>query len=211
MMAIGFILALGAASFLTASIAVGTISILVKGLKSADSEGEYGICVLVTVLLFGVGLSTSIGFSLDKYARPKRKNIPDRIKRVVVERQGGLCLCGCWRPVHWRKHKTTTRFDHTPGIFLRTVNAAGTDYVPPQLYPDYIVARCVESDENLRSGGKSRATTAGRQTNANAKQRKREKPPEPKRAWGSRPLRSGKTTWPTRKIENRGFQKRGKT
>lgn len=35
--------------------------------------------------------------------------------------------------------------------------------------------------------------------------------PKPKSGFGSRPMKSGKTTWPKRKIENRGFQKRGKT
>lgn len=134
--------------------------------------------------------------------RPKRKNIPDRIKRIVVERQEGVCPCGCWCPVHWRKHKATTRFDHTPGIFNRPVNDAGTDYVPPQLDPAYIVARCVESDEVIRSGGKARATTAGRQTNANAKQRKRDKAArgdtKPKRAWAKRKMQRAKRPWPKR-------------
>lgn len=122
--------------------------------------------------------------------RPKRKNIPDRIKRAVVERQMGFCTCGCMRKVEWKRHRKTTRFDHTPAIFLRVVNDDGTDYVPPQLDPDYIVARCLESDERRRSGGAARATTAGREVNAVAKQRKREKARKPKRNWGSRPLRS---------------------
>jgi hypothetical protein len=130
---------------------------------------------------------------MDDRPRPKRKNIPDRIKRIVVERQGGQCGCGCGRAVHWRKHRATTRFDHTPALFLRRVNAAGTDYDPAQLDPNWIVARCVESDERRRSGGKARATTAGRDTNVMARQRKRERPPKPKRAWANRKLqgRSG--------------------
>ena len=85
--------------------------------------------------------------------QPKRKNIPDRIKRLVVERQGGLCGCGCGRKVEWKKHRKTTRFDHFPAIEFRPVNAAGTDYIPPQLDPDHIVARCVESDR-LKTSGK---------------------------------------------------------
>lgn len=120
--------------------------------------------------------------------RPPRKGIPDRIKRLVVERQGGICPCGCGAAVGWKRHGKTTRFDHTPAIFLRLVNEAGDDYEPPQLDPNYIVARCLESDERRRSGGKARATTAGRDTNAMAKQREREKPPEPKRQWSSRPM-----------------------
>lgn len=90
--------------------------------------------------------------------------------------------------MEWKRHGKTTRFDHTPAIFLRPVNAVGDDYEPPQLDPDRIVARCLESDERRRSGGKMRATTAGRDTNAMAKQRKRDKPPKPKRRWGSRPM-----------------------
>lgn len=127
--------------------------------------------------------------------RPLRKGISDHIKRLVCERQNGFCLCGCGQNVEWKRHGKTTRFDHTPAIFLRIVNDAGDDYVPPQLDPDYIVARCLESDEKRRSGGKSRATTAGRETNGMAKQRKREKPPKLKRKWGSGKLKSG-NRWP---------------
>lgn len=137
--------------------------------------------------------------------RPKRRGIPDRVKKEVVARQGGICLCGCNRDVEWKAHKLTTRFDHTPAIFLRPINDAGTDYEPPQLDPRYIVARCIESDEARRSGGKARATTAGRETNAVAKQRKRDKPPKPKRARGSRPFK-GRSQWPTgRKIQSAKF------
>lgn len=129
--------------------------------------------------------------------RPRRKAIPVRIKRLVCERQGGLCLCGCGQKVEWKAHRKTTRFDHTPGLFLRVINATGDDYVPAQLDPDYIVARCLESDERRRSGGKSRATTAGTEVNAMAKQRDRERPPPKfKRKLG-----------PGRKLKSAGFHK----
>lgn len=118
--------------------------------------------------------------------RPKRLNIPDRIKRLVVQRQNGLCTCGCGRAVEWKRHVKTTRFDHTPAIFLRPINAAGDDYEPPQLDSDYIVARCLESDERRRSGGKARATTAGTDVNAMAKLRARDRAAKPKPAWQNR-------------------------
>jgi hypothetical protein len=124
--------------------------------------------------------------------RPKRKTIPVAIKREVCERQNGICTCGCGQKVEWKRHRRSTRFDHTPGLFLRLVNDAGTDYVPPQLDPNYVVARCLESDERRRSGGAARATTAGRETNAMAKQRARERPPKPKRHWATRKLSTGR-------------------
>lgn len=128
--------------------------------------------------------------------RPRRKAIPLKVKQAVCERQNWLCLCGCGNNVGTYQHKATTRFDHTPSIFLRVVNDAGTDYVPPQNDPDFIVARCLVSDGRKTHGGK-RGTTAGSDINAIAKQRRRERAPKPKRKWPSRPMGKG-----------RGFEKR---
>lgn len=140
--------------------------------------------------------------------RPRRKAIPVATKKAICARQNGICECGCGRPVEWKAHRASTRYDHTPAVFLRPVNASGTDYEPAQLDPKYIVARCLESDERRRSGGPQRATTAGRDTNAMAKQRRRDKPPEAKRAWPSRPLKSA-SRWPQgQKIRSAGFQKK---
>lgn len=130
--------------------------------------------------------------------RPKRKAIPIGVKREVVARQNGLCRCGCKREVHAKNHKATTRFDHHPALFLRLVNDAGDDYIPPQNDPDYIVARCLESD--ARKTGKrklSGGTTAGSDANANAKQRRRESAPKFKRPIPSQKLK-GRSTWPKR-------------
>lgn len=93
----------------------------------------------------------------------------------------------------WLAHRGSTRFDHHPALFLRIVNEAGDDYEPAQLDPVYIVARCIESDEERRSGGESRATTAGKDTNAMAKQRERERKLKFKRAWKSRGFDKTKT------------------
>ena len=66
---------------------------------------------------------------------PKRKAIPDRIKKMVLVRQGYRCpecretLIG--GPVD---------FDHRPALITRLVNLDGTDYHPPQLDPEHIDA-----------------------------------------------------------------------
>lgn len=68
--------------------------------------------------------------------RPKRKAIPDRIKREVLERQNHHCdECKMIFIVGEK-----IQFDHRPAIISRPVNADGTDYVPPQLDPVYIDA-----------------------------------------------------------------------
>jgi hypothetical protein len=68
--------------------------------------------------------------------RPKRKAIPDRVKRIVLERQGDRCdHCKVLFAKDDKK-----QFDHRPAIEQRPVNAEGTDYIPPQLDPDYIEA-----------------------------------------------------------------------
>jgi hypothetical protein len=130
--------------------------------------------------------------------RPKRKAIPDRVKRAVVERQRGLCTCGCGRRVEWRKHRKTTRFDHQPAIEFRAVNAAGTDYDPPQLDPDHIIARCVESDR-LKTAGKLH-TSVGSDAHMAGKIRtlRGENKPKPKRRWKSHGFRSQHRPFPKR-------------
>lgn len=127
--------------------------------------------------------------------RPKRKGIPVATKKLVVDRQGGICLCGCGRAVEWKNHRATTRFDHFPALNLRPLNGDGTDYEPAQLDHRYIDARCLDSDERRRSGGPARATTAGTDVNAMAKQRKRDRKPKMKRAWAK-----------GRKLQSRGFE-----
>jgi len=84
--------------------------------------------------------------------RPPRKAIPVSVKQAVVERQHGICTCGCGRTVEVKKHLLTTRYDHQPALEFRAVNEARTDYTPPQLDPDHIIARCVASDRKKTSG-----------------------------------------------------------
>lgn len=92
--------------------------------------------------------------------RPKRKAIPDKIKLEVVLRQDGRCThCG-----ERLGPLTGLNFDHRPAIINRDVNEAGTDYVPPQLDPEFIEAihevPC-HDERTAGRGGERRITTAG--------------------------------------------------
>jgi hypothetical protein len=57
--------------------------------------------------------------------RPKRKPVPIRVQLEVAKRQLRF-LMKC----------DVIQLDHIPALGLRTVNAAGTDYEPPQHDPD---------------------------------------------------------------------------
>lgn len=124
--------------------------------------------------------------------RPKRKAIPVSVKRAVVARQGGLCVCGCGQPVSW-KPKSSTHFDHEPALRLRNINADGTDYDPPQHDARHIDVRCPESHHAKTHGTGS--TVAGTDTGKIKKERKRAKPKREYR-------------WPSRDLQSRGFDKR---
>jgi 5-methylcytosine-specific restriction endonuclease McrA len=92
--------------------------------------------------------------------RPKRKAIPDRIKLEVVLRQDGRCPhCG-----ERLGPLTGLNFDHRPAIINRDVNEDGTDYVPPQLDPEFIQAvhevPC-HRERTIGRGGEKRTTVAG--------------------------------------------------
>jgi hypothetical protein len=92
--------------------------------------------------------------------RPKRKQPSDKLKLTVVLAQGGLCKhCG------ERLGKLEEiDFDHRPAIINREVNAEGTDYIPPQLDPEYLEAihkvPC-HKERTAGPGGEKRITTAG--------------------------------------------------
>lgn len=127
-----------------------------------------------------------------EHDRPPRRAIPVSVKRAVVARQKGICPCGCGQEVSERP-RTNTVFDHVPPLRQRTVNAAGTDYEPPQHSAEHIDAVCrAESDVRTFRGrgaaGRSDATE-------NARERRREKERagigKPKSKWGSRPLKGG--------------------
>ena len=114
--------------------------------------------------------------------RPKRLAIPVGTKRDVCARQDGVCKCGCGMPVSERP-KTGTKFDHRPPLRLRDVNAAGTDYIPPQHSADHIDAICREEHDRRTFKG----VGAQRSDAVNiARERRREKPPKPKRQVSNR-------------------------
>ena len=71
-----------------------------------------------------------------KRQRPKRKNIPQWVKKAVLKRDRNCC--GECKLIFITGEKM--QFDHRPSIEQRPVNAEGTDYIPPQLDPDYIEA-----------------------------------------------------------------------
>lgn len=128
--------------------------------------------------------------------RPKRLAIPVGTKRDVCARQDGVCKCGCGMPVSERP-KTGTKFDHRPPLRLRDVNAAGTDYIPPQHSADHIDAICREEHDRrtFRGGRGARADSS-----AIARERKAEKHragiTKPKHKWA-----------PGRQLQSRGFSK----
>jgi len=131
--------------------------------------------------------------------RPPRKAIPIRIKRLIIERQSGVCKCGCNRLVS-HLPKTNTHFDHEPALILRDVNESGTDYLPPQHDPDYIDARCPDSHRAKTHG--TGATTAGTDIGKRKKERKRSRPAKFKRRWPRRNMA------PNRKPRRRSKWKR---
>lgn len=107
--------------------------------------------------------------------RPARLHIPVAVLRDAARRQGGFCLCGCRTPcwVDAKQTKSLVEWDHDPALRRRDVNEAGTDYIPPQLDPAYIVGRC-EASHLVKTSG-SGATTAGTDIGAIKKERKRQK------------------------------------
>ena len=131
-------------------------------------------------------------------SRPKRKAIPVRPRHEIVARQGGVCICGSGLPVSAERDGTTD-YDHEPALILRDVNEDGTDYVPPQLDPQYIDARnrtcrC----HKIKTSG-SGATTAGTDIGKWKKEQKRaRRASKPKRHWPSGRKLKGKTKWPKR-------------
>lgn len=126
--------------------------------------------------------------------RPPRLHIPIEVKREAARNQGGICQCGCKTPC-WADAKQTkalVQWDHDPALRRRNVNRAGTDYVPRQLDPRYIVGRCAASHLIKTSG--TGATTAGTDIGAIKKERKRNK------------ALAGLAK-PKAKIQGRGFRK----
>lgn len=131
---------------------------------------------------------------MTKQVRPKRRAIPKAVKVAVVNRQDGLCRCGCMQPVS-AEPRTGTKFDHRPCLRLRNISEDGLDYDPHQHSERHIDAICREEHDRRTFG--TGATTAGTDTGAIKKERKRGRPPKPKRRWAK-----------GSKIPSRPFQKR---
>lgn len=148
--------------------------------------------------------------------RPRRKAIPDGVKLKVVVRQVGRCK-DCNGKL---AELECVEFDHRPAIINREVNEAWTDYVPAQLDPEYIFARCGDCHDKRTNGpgGEKRITTAGSDKHIRDKTKalqeqqaefrrsllakdRGEEPPKPKKP---------KYQWPKRKMESRPFGDRRK-
>lgn len=95
----------------------------------------------------------------------RRKAIPERIKRIIEARQDGKCFCNCNASI---LPGSDVEFDHSPSLKMRPINASGDDYVPGQLDPDYIVARCSASHRR-KTLGPSQASSVGGDIHAIAK------------------------------------------
>jgi hypothetical protein len=136
-------------------------------------------------------------------SRPKRKHIPIATKRDIAARQNGVCECGCGTPI-WTGRKCNVEWDHMPCLRLRDVLLDGSDYIPAQLDPRYIVARCRRSHKVKTSG--SGATTAYSDIGKIKKERRRDRAPRFKHKirsqgfrQGHRPMK-GRSRWPKRKM-----------
>lgn len=135
----------------------------------------------------------AMGSIRDDCARPKRTYIPLAARREAGDNQGNVCPCGCGTPV-WKDAKRTksaVEWDHVPALRLRDINEDGTDYIPPQNDPRYLVGRCRQSHRKKTSG--TGATTAGTDTGYIKKERKRNKPPKRKASWPKRKMQSRNT------------------
>ena len=71
--------------------------------------------------------------------RPKRKAIPKKIKIQVWRQQQAICP-ECKEFIIITPSGDNIQYDHRPAIIMRPVNAAGTDYEPPQNDPNHIEA-----------------------------------------------------------------------
>lgn len=119
--------------------------------------------------------------------RPPRTYMPAAVKRAVRRRQGDKCTCGCGRDIG-----RGFIYDHHPQLAVREVNADGTDYIPPQNDPAYIVARCRDSDAPKTSRDASNRGKVRRLRGENK--------PKPKRVWPAQRMKSAKRPWPKRRM-----------
>lgn len=145
--------------------------------------------------------------------RPKRKHIPIAVKRDVAARQDDHCQCGCGKLIRGRTPCANREvwangihWDHEPALRLRDVNRRGTDYIPRQNDPKYLVARCVVSHriKTIGDGISRKRSMAGTDMGKIKKERRRTK----KEQMIARLAKRG--PWPKvrRKLQSRPFQKR---
>ena len=150
--------------------------------------------------------------------RPRRKAIPPKVKLKVFQRQKGICM-SCHAPI-----TDSAEYDHRPAIISRPVNAAGTDYDPPQLDPEHIEALHPECHQQRttgrRPGAERTVTTKGSDIWLKTKFARLEKPRKRSRmgvprGFGKRPPSSDEELDkaaplrknPGRKIPSRPFRK----
>lgn len=118
---------------------------------------------------------------MTNHKRPRRKNIPPRVKRMVRLRQNNHCA-EC-RTIFVTTDKV--QFDHRPAIILRPVNRDGTDYMPAQNNSAYIEA--LHKDCHLKRtvgripGAERTITTKGSDAHLAAKFRKLEGKNKPRK------------------------------
>lgn len=131
--------------------------------------------------------------------RPKRKAIPVRVKRAVVERQSHLCACGCCYSVS-ENPNADTQFDHEPCLALREVAPDGKDYIPAQLDPAHIFAKRTACHRAKTSHPRGPHTSIDSDQHAIAKVRRLRGENKPKT----------NRTWPTRKLSSAPFSKKAR-
>lgn len=120
--------------------------------------------------------------------RPKRKNIPPKVKAEVLLRQN--FHCAACKTIFTEQDKI--EFDHRPAIILRSVNVDRTDYHPPQndpVYIDALHAAChLQRTVGRLPGAEKTVTTKGSDAHLAAKFRRLEGQERKKAKIPSRPF-----------------------
>lgn len=118
-------------------------------------------------------------------------------KRGLYDKQCEKCFVStCRAPLHWAKPRNWI-VEHESQLSISGDNSLANKTL-----------RCKACARKKTNGTK--ATSYGSDAHARGKIRRirGENKPKMKRPIPSRPMGVGKTQWPTRKIESRGFQKR---
>lgn len=121
-------------------------------------------------------------------AKPKRrKAISKKLRALVALQQGGLCSCGCEEKLQLGFH-----IDHDPALELRAWDEAVQDTIPPANDPAYLFGMVPDHHRKKTNHPRGPHTTVGSDTHAiwKGKRIRGELKAKPKKAWGSRPMRS---------------------